>query len=86
MVCIVDLKANTAYTLDARQTIDKKDKTRVDLYAEQMVSLAPLLQQLDIHHVAADAYYSKVKFVSRVTASGLDVVGKLRVDADIKWL
>jgi hypothetical protein len=86
VVCIVDLKANTAYTLDARQTIDEKDKTRVDLYSEQMVSLAPLLQQLDIRHVAADAYYSKVKFVSRVTESGLDVVGKLRVDADMKWL
>ena len=86
VVCVVDLKANTAYALDARQTIDEEYKTRVDLYAEQVVSLSPQLQKLGIRHVAADAYYSKVKFVSRVTEAGLDIVGKLRVDAQLKWL
>ena len=86
VVCVVDLKANTAYALDARQTIDEANKTRVDLYAEQVVSLSPQLQKLGIRHVAADAYYSKVKFVSRVTEVGLDIVGKLRVDAQLKWL
>jgi hypothetical protein len=30
VVCVVDVKANTAYALDARQTLDEKDKTRVD--------------------------------------------------------
>ena len=52
-----------------------------------MVSLnTPQLQKLGIRHVAADAYYSKMKFVSRVTEVGLDIVGKLRVDAQLKWL
>ena len=31
MLCVIDLIANTAYTLDAKQTIDKKGKTRVTL-------------------------------------------------------
>ena len=31
LVCIIDMKANTAYALDARQTIDQSNKTRVDL-------------------------------------------------------
>jgi hypothetical protein len=69
-----------------QRLLDEKDKTRVDLYAEQVVSLSPQLHKLGIHHVAADAYYSKEKFVSRVTAAGLNVVGKLRADANVKWL
>lgn len=36
LLSLVSLSSNTAYALDAQQTIDKDDKTRVDLYAEQV--------------------------------------------------
>ena len=60
----IDLKSNTAYALEARQTIDQVGKTRVDGYAEHVVAMAPQLLQQGIAYMAADAYYSKIKFVS----------------------
>jgi hypothetical protein len=86
MICLVDLKSNTAYALEALQTIDQLGQTRVDRYAEQVVKIAPQLLKQGIVHMAADAYYSKIKFVSAVCAAGLHLVGKLRVDADLQWL
>lgn len=86
LVGVVDLKANTAYALDVKQTLDSKDETRVDIYANQVSELAPKLVSQGISYLAADAYYSKVKFVDTVCSSGLDLIGKLRCDADMQWL
>lgn len=83
---VVDLQSNTAYALDAQQTLDEKDKTRVDLYAEQVVKRAKELFELGIRYLAVDAYYFKEKFVSAVCNTGLQVIGKLRNDADLQWL
>ena len=83
---VVDLQSNTAYALDAQQTLDKKDKTRVDLYAEQVLKLAGDLLAMGINYLAVDAYYFKEKFVSAILAAGLQIIGKLRTDADLKWL
>lgn len=83
---VVDLQSNTAYALDAQQTLDEKDKTRVDLYAEQVLKLAGYLLAMGITYLAVDAYYFKEKFVSAVLTAGLQIVGKLRTDADLKWL
>ena len=83
---VVDLQSNTAYALDAQQTLDEKDKTRVDLYAEQVLKLAGDLLALGIIYLAVDAYYFKEKFVSAVLAAGLQIVGKLRTDADLMWI
>ena len=41
VICRIDLKSNTAYALEARQTIDQVGKTRVDRYAEQVVAMSP---------------------------------------------
>lgn len=41
---------------------------------------------MGMSYLAVDAYYFKEKFVSPVTATGLQVVGKLRRDADLLWL
>ena len=86
MICVVDLKLNTAHAIEAEQTIDKENLSRVDLYANQVIRLAPMLLEKNIRHIAADAYYSKVKFIAPVVKSGLHLVGKLRVDADLMWL
>lgn len=85
-ICITDLESNTAYALDSRQTVDVDGLSRVDLYAQHVVDIAPELHKLKIKYIAADAYYSKVKFVSKVCDANLHVVGKLRVDADLQWL
>lgn len=86
LLCVIDMKSNTAYALDARQTLDEKGKTRVDLYAEQVVRQAATMLKKGILHLAVDAYYFKEKFVTPVTEAGLRIVGKLRSDADLLWL
>lgn len=39
-----------------------------------------------IKYLAADAYYSKIKFIHPVTSTAIHLVGKLRVDANLQWL
>lgn len=99
LISVIHLKSNTAYALDAQQTLDeekeeeeeekkrkKKKKTRVDLYAEQTVKMAPVLLKQGVRYLAADSYYAKKKYVTPVTETGLEIVGKLRTDADLRWL
>lgn len=85
LLSVVDLNANTAYALEAKQTVDQKDKTRVDLYADQVVAQSGELISLGIKYMAVDAYYFKKKFVSPVVDTGLQIVGKLRADAGLVW-
>ena len=94
LISIVDMQSNTAYGLDAKQTIDvdakkengEKNKnpiSRVDLYAEQAVNSILFLLKHHIRYMAVDAYYTKLKFVAPVTEAGIFVVRKLRTDADL---
>lgn len=86
LLCVVDLLSNTAFALHALQTLDQEGKTRVELYAGQVTGMAKQLLGMGITYLAVDAYYFKTKFVSAVTATGLQIVGKLRSDADLRWL
>ena len=85
LISIIDRKSNTAYALDAQQTIDLDDQTRIDLYATQVENCASMLLDQGIKYMAADALYSKYKFISRVCATGLNLVGKLRRDSELYW-
>lgn len=86
LISLVDLQSNTAYSIEAQQTLDQEGKTRADLYAEHVLKVAPSLHQLNVTHIACDAWYSKAKFVTSATATGFHLVGKLRFDADLQWL
>ena len=85
LLSVVDLKSNTAYALDVQQTLDQEGKTRVDLYAEQVIVLAKQIIGLGIKYLAVDAYYFKQKSVTPIVETGLHIVGKLRCDADLLW-
>jgi hypothetical protein len=39
-----------------------------------------------IRYLVADGYYSKTKFIEGVTALELEQIGKLRHDANLRWL
>lgn len=94
LISIVNLESNTAYAFDAQQTIDapkpvdesEAEITRVDLYAVQAVRIAPLLIEHHIHYMAIDSFYTKYKFVTPVVDTGINLVGKLRSDANLRWL
>lgn len=86
LLALVDIQTNTAYSLEAQQTLDQGDQTRMDSYADQILKHSLTLQQQGIQYLTADAYYSKSTFVSKVLDSGMQFIGKLRFDANLKWL
>jgi hypothetical protein len=59
--------------------------TRVDFYAHHVRRDAPYLPE-DVKYLAVDGYYAKIKFVKAVAEVGLDIVGKLRHDANLRYL
>ena len=85
LISIIDRRSNTAYALDAKQTIDVDGQTRIDLYSCQVERCAPVLLDQGIKYMAADALYSKHKFISRVCNTGIQLVGKLRYDSELYW-
>jgi len=93
VVAVVDVRSNTAYGIDSEQTIDKvplqgkdKEHTRVDLYVDQIKRVSAELKALNVRYLAADSYYAKAKFVNTTLKLGFDIIGKLRIDANLKWL
>ena len=44
LICLIDMTANTAYSLDAKQKLDNDEGTRINTYGNQVVQLAPKLR------------------------------------------
>jgi len=86
LISLIDLKTNTGYAIDAQQTLDAKDMSRMDTYAQHFRRVAPTLKKASIRYLVADGYYSKIKFVDAVCEESFDLIGKLRIDADLRWL
>lgn len=90
---IVDLAQNTAYAVDARQTPpeltaksdDKSDdSTRVDWYGKYLTEIRPNIPPA-ILYLVADGYFAKEKFIQVVRGQKLQLISKLREDADLKF-
>jgi hypothetical protein len=65
---------------------EEEDKiTRVDFYAEHLRRDAAHLPE-DVKYLAVDGYYTKLKFVKAVREVELYMVGKLRHDANLRYL
>ncbi len=86
-LAIVDVDYNTAYNLSTRQTpvSNQENETRVDQYIVHLQEDRAALPQ-SIRYLVADGYYSKTKFIEGVTALKLELIGKLRNDANLRWL
>jgi hypothetical protein len=56
LICLIDMQANTAYSLDAGQTLDNDEGTRIDTCGNQVMQLAPKLRSMGVRYLAADAY------------------------------
>ena len=101
MLGVVDVTDNTAYSLSAWQTppqteieqlvteqpsADADDEiSRVDFYAWHLRRDIQILRQL-VNYLVVDGYYSKLKFVNAVLELGLQQIGKLRHDANLRYL
>ena len=95
VVAIADLEQNTAYTLSAQQTASGLSHppteakalapNRLDFYLGHLASCRDQFPA-DVRYVVADGFYSKFKWVTGVVQLGLQAIGKLRCDADLKFL
>lgn len=86
-LAVVDVEYNTAYTLSTRQTpkLDNSDETRVDWYLSHLGQDRHALPKT-ICYLITDGYYSKKKFTDGVMDLGLHHIGKLRHDANLRYL
>ena len=91
-VAWLDVTGNCAYGLSVEQTPPSSDKsaasqsTRIDAYLEQLRDVVLGHQLHHLRYVIADGYYSKRKFLDGVRALGLHHIGKLRRDANLRYL
>ena len=87
----VSLNDNTAFHLEAVQTLDQKklaakEMTLVDFYAQLIIERASKIRHLS-KFLVVDGYFAKCSFVSPICEqTDLEIICKLRKDADLKYL
>jgi hypothetical protein len=63
----------------------KSEPTRIDHYLEHLKATRPYFPA-GLKYLSVDGFYSKKKFVDGVMALDLQVIGKLRSDANLRYL
>lgn len=88
VLAIVDVDAKQGYSLSVQQTPPTKsspETNRIDSYLEHLQATYAYLPKL-ARYVVGDGFYSKIKWVNGVTDLHLDVISKLRCDADLRYV
>ena len=87
LVAAVDLDKNTAYALHAKQTLPKtKTKTKTKCKDLKHLQESKPNWPLGVKHLAADGAFARRSFVDGVCALELEFVGKLRHNANVRYL
>jgi hypothetical protein len=83
----VDVDAKQGYALSVQQTqpATTTETTRIDYYLAQLQATYPYLPK-SARYMVCDGFYGKIKWVDGVTALKLDVISKLRCDADLRYV
>jgi hypothetical protein len=93
-MAVVDVKNKIGYSLSVQQTppnsssLNKakpSETTRINHYLTQLQATASYLPS-SLRYVVSDGFYSKVKWVEGVTNLKLEAIGKLRRDANLRYL
>jgi hypothetical protein len=88
----LDVAAPCAYVLSVAQTpptggpTADQEATRIDSYLDQLTGAVSQHDLGPLRYVITDGYDSKQKFVGGVRALGLHQLGKLRADANRRYL
>jgi hypothetical protein len=87
----LDITDNCAYCLSAEQTppTDKttaSEATRIDVSLDQLARVVSEHHLRHLRYVITDGYYSKQKFLRGIRALGFEHIGKLRLDANLRYL
>ena len=90
-VAWLDLTAHGAYSLSVEQTPPSEDNTdpqatRIDTYLDQFTRLVTAHDLSPLRYLIADGGYSNQKFVTGICALGWHQIGKLRADANLRYL
>jgi DDE superfamily endonuclease len=87
----LDITGNCAYGLSVEQTPPSAETadpeaTRMDVYLDQLRRVVTAHDLRFLRYVVTDGAYSKQKFVAGVRALELHQIGKLRADANLRYL
>jgi hypothetical protein len=88
-LAIIDVKQNTAYHLDAVQTPPvKKEDAETGLIKHYCKIFVERINTIKKHSeiLVVDGWFNKQKFVGSMTKLGLEVICRLRPDANLKYL
>lgn len=90
-LAIVDVTSGFAYSLSTSQTppsgeIGGEEENRIDCYVKQLSGHKRLLKEMGITYIATDGAYAKIRFIDGTVAAGFHSVGKLRADANLRYL
>ena len=89
LIGVVDIATETAYAVSAQQTLAQteipSDITRLDQYLYHLEAVRPHLPA-QVRYLAVDGAYAKATFVRGVVEAQLDVISKLRFDANLRYL
>jgi hypothetical protein len=92
-LAVVNVSTNQALTLSVQQTRSQDDThvgqsvddTRVDQYLLHLEKVCSDLVK-DERYLVVDGYFAKEKFINGVTPLNLHIIGKLRCDANMRYL
>ena len=91
VLSIIDLQQNTAYALNAMQTLpisqekkEKREESQTLQYLAQVKTHREAIAE-DVRYLVADGYYSKKPWIDGIRKLNLHAIGKLRRDADLKY-
>lgn len=89
-IAAIDVDNNFAFHLEAVQTPGSKgdpnsDENLLDWYGNVLFERKDTLAKLSLY-IVADAYFSKKPFVDKVLSMDMQLVSRLRDDADLKYL
>lgn len=88
LLAVLDLDRNTAYALHAKQTVHNKDNKDNKEECKDIKHLqeCKAYWPQGVGHLAADGAFTRCCFVDGVCQLGVDFVGKLRRDSNMRYL
>jgi hypothetical protein len=96
LISIIDVDQGQGYGLSVQQTPPEcgskqadsskaqVQETRIDQYLKQLKAARPLFPKA-VKCLVVDGYYSKKKFIDGALDLELEVIGKLRIDANLRY-
>ena len=88
-LAIIDVKQNTAYHLEAVQTPPvKKDDTQTGLVKHYCKIFSERINTLKKHSkiLVVDGWFNKIKFIDAMLEMTLEVICRIRPDANLKYI